>query len=292
MSSSPTGSEGPSPASGVPPAGSSGQPRVPLWIAPAAVVLGFAAGFTLTVLVSAVGQAFGSPITHPTPAVNIVSNFLFDFSFVAAALYFVTVRGWMGRAEFGYTRIPWRLGIGATLGAAFVYYVVTFIYSSAVGIHHTDKLPSDLGVNQSVAAAIATSVFVCVVAPICEEFFFRGFLFGILRQMRLPLGGTDLGPWVAAAIVGLLFGLAHTGSASSEFLIPLGILGFILCLLRWWTGSLYPGMALHALNNSVALGVNELSWSAGPIVALCIGSIVTVALITCPLSGSRPALKA
>lgn len=261
--------------------------RVPLWIAPAAVMLGFALGFLVTVIVELVGQAFGSPVGHPTPAVNITADFLFDFAFVAAALYFVLLRRWMSREDFGYRRIPWRVGILGLVAAAFAYYVVTLAYSAAVSVHGTDRLPSDLGVKTSTAAAIATSVFVCVVAPICEEFFFRGFLFGILRQMRIRVGGAELGPWIAAVIVGILFGLAHTGSADSEFLIPLGFLGFVLCLLRWRTKSLYPGMALHSLNNCIALGVNELSWGAEPIVALCAGALVTVALLTGPLSRPR-----
>lgn len=266
--------------------------RVPLWIAPAAVVLGLAAGLTMMFITAAVGHGLGSPINHPTPAVTITSNYLFDFAFVGAALYFVAVRGWMGRREFGYTRVGWRLAVGGIIAAAAGYYVVTVIYATAFGIHTTDKLPADLGVKQSVAAAIATSVFVCVVAPVCEEFFFRGFLFGILRQMRIRFGSTELGPWVAAVIVGLLFGLAHSGSANSAFLVPLGFLGFVLCLLRWRTGSLYPGMALHAINNSIALGVNELSWGVAPILALCAGSVVTIALITGPLAGPRAAAAA
>ena len=67
---------------------------------------------------------------------------------------------------------------------------------------------------------------------------------------------------MAAVITGILFGLAHTGSASSQYLVPLGFLGFVLCIVRWRTGSLYPCMALHSANNALALGVNQLSWNA------------------------------
>jgi len=67
-------------------------------------------------------------------------------------------------------------------------------------------------------------------------------------------------------------------------LIPLGFLGFVLCIVRWKTGSLYPGMALHSVNNCIALGVNELAWGAGRILALCIGALLTIALFTVPLS--------
>jgi hypothetical protein len=152
-------------------------------------------------------------------------------------------------------------------------------------VHGTDKLPSDLGVQHSVWAAAATAVFVCAAAPMAEEFFFRGFLFGVLRGMRIRAAGHELGPWVAAAIVGLLFGLAHFDSAQPQFLIPLGFLGFVLCIVRWKTGSLYPCMALHAINNCIALGVNELGWNGGEIVALTVGSLALIALVTWPLSG-------
>ena len=111
-----------------------------------------------------------------------------------------------------------------------------------------------------------------------EEFFFRGFVFGALRRMRMRVGGRDVGPWIAALLTGILFGLAHTGSASSQYLIPLGFLGFVLCLVRWRTGSLYPCMALHSANNALALGVNQLSWSAAEILGLIVGSwLVTAA---------------
>ena len=101
-------------------------------------------------------------------------------------------------------------------------------------------------------------MFVCVIAPIAEEFFFRGFVFGALRRMHVVIAGRNIGVWIAAVITGILFGLAHTGSASPQYLVPLGFLGFVLCLVRWRTGSLYPCMALHSINNSLALGVNQL----------------------------------
>jgi len=260
--------------------------RPPYWIALAAVLTGFAAGVFVTLIVAAVGSAFGSPIAHPTPAINIISDFLFDGAFVGAALYFTVVGRWMGRREFGYSRIPWRRGAGAVALAALGYYVVTVAYSAAFDLHSTDRLPTDLGVKTSTWAAIFTALFVCAVAPMAEEFFFRGFLFGILSRMRVRVGGHELGPWIAAVIVGLLFGLAHFDSAQPEFLIPLGFLGFVLCIVRWRTGSLYPCMALHAINNCIALGVNELSWNGGKIVALTVGALAVITLVTGPLSAS------
>jgi membrane protease YdiL (CAAX protease family) len=107
-----------------------------------------------------------------------------------------------------------------------------------------------------------------VIAPVCEEFFFRGFFFTALRSW--------CGPWVAAVITGLVFGGIHAASAPVGDLVPLAFFGFVLCLVYWKTGSLYPCIALHALNNTLAVGQTEhWSWQ---IPLLIIGALATIAL--------------
>ena len=76
---------------------------------------------------------------------------------------------------------------------------------------------------------------------------------------------------------GALFGLIHVGSAPVGYLVPLAFFGFGLCLLYERTGSLYPSIALHALNNSIALGAN-LDWS-WQIPAMMVGS--TLGALAC-----------
>ena len=124
-----------------------------------------------------------------------------------------------------------------------------------------------------------------------EEFFFRGFFFGALRRLPLRVAGHELGPWVAAILTGILFGLAHTGSASSQYLVPLGFLGFVLCLVRWRTGSLYPCMALHSFNNALALGVNQLNWTGVEVGLLILASWLVTATITAPLGARSAAIR-
>ncbi len=264
-----------------------------LWIAPAAVLLGLAGAVFSTLLVEIVGSAFGSPLSNPTAAVSLTADYFFDFSFVGAALWFAVLQASMRPADFGYRRITWRRGVAAFAVAGIGYYAVTFIYSALLALHKADKLPSELGTANSTAAAIAASVFVCAVAPMAEEFFFRGFLFGVLRRMPISVAGRQLGPWLAAVLVGLLFGLAHIGSAPAQDLVPLGFLGFVLCLVRWRTGSLYPCMALHSVNNCLALGVSQFHWGAGPILLLTAASLIAIAAVTGPLSRSpaRPAAE-
>lgn len=78
-------------------------------------------------------------------------------------------------------------------------------------------------------------------APIVEELAFRGLGFSLLERFGRP---------VAIAVVGLAFGLTHGLVAGLPILVAFGI---GLALLRSLTGSVYPGMAVHAVFNAVAL---------------------------------------
>jgi hypothetical protein len=264
------------------------------WAAPAAIVFGVILGSVGTIVVEAVGAGNGGTISHPTAVVSIFGDIVFDLCFVLAALVMVTAGGVGGRlprpSEFGFRRVRPANAVATFVIAAIIYYVVTDIYAVVFSLHGKDKLPSELSNTHNHAAIAMTAVFVCAVAPICEEFFFRGFLFGTLRKLRVTVAGRDLGVWIAAVITGILFGLVHTGSASSQFLIPLGFLGFMLCMVRWRTGSLYPGMAMHSANNALALGYEDLHWTAPEIIALMLGSWAVIALVVGPIGARVPPL--
>jgi membrane protease YdiL (CAAX protease family) len=261
-----------------------------IWTAPAAIVLGLGLGVLGSIVVEIAGTAGGSSLAHPSPAVTIVSDVVFDLAFVAAAVYFAVLQAHAIPADFGFRRVRVRTAATAVVAAGVGYYTLTAIWASLFKLHGTDKLPSELGVNRSTVALVAAAVFVCVIAPIAEEFFFRGFIFGALRKWQIGVAGRNIGTWLAAIVTGILFGLAHTGSASPQYLVPLGFLGFVLCVVRWKTRSLYPCMALHSINNSLALGVNQLNWNLAEILALMAASIVVIGAITVPLSTRKPAL--
>jgi hypothetical protein len=90
-----------------------------------------------------------------------------------------------------------------------------------------------------------------VTAPFAEELFFRGVLFGLLRR-RQPL-------LVAYLVSGALFAAAHLVPARMNAAQMAGLaigIFFLGSLLAWTyqrTGSLYPGMLAHALNNATGL---------------------------------------
>jgi len=266
------------------------------WAAPAGILLGLIVGSIGTLIVDAVGASGGGSVAHPTAVVSIVSDIVFDLCFVGAAIVMTSAAGVPGRlpspAQFGFRRVRPGDAVAAFVIAAIAYYVITDLYALAFNLHGKDKLPSELTNTHNHAAIVMTAVFVCMIAPICEEFFFRGFLFGTLRKMRVRVGGRDIGVLLAAIITGILFGLVHSGSASPQYLIPLGFLGFVLCLVRWRTGSLYPGMALHSANNALALGIDDLHWTAPEIIGLILGSWALITLVVGPLGASHPPLGA
>jgi hypothetical protein len=260
-----------------------------LWAAPVAILCGFLLAELMVTIVYGIGSANGASTSNPTPAMEIVGSVVFDIGFIAAAVVIAYFAGGAGPGAFGFRRVRWRTAVATFLVAAIGYYVLTAVYGALFSLNGQDKLPSNFGLHRSDWAVAGTAAFVCAVAPMCEETFFRGFLFGTLRKLNLRVGDVQLGPWVAAVVVGILFGLAHTGSANPEFLIPLGFLGFVLCLVRWRTRSLYPGMALHSANNSLALAV-QLHWSVGAGVALLLGSWLVIAVIVGPIGARTRAL--
>jgi membrane protease YdiL (CAAX protease family) len=56
-------------------------------------------------------------------------------------------------------------------------------------------------------------------------------------------------PVVAVIVSALLFAIAHALIGSFA---PLLLIGLVLAVVRWRTGSLWPGMAVHFCNNALA----------------------------------------
>ncbi len=81
-----------------------------------------------------------------------------------------------------------------------------------------------------------------LVAPLAEELFFRGFAFPPLRRR--------LGLWLAIAVDAALFTALHF---TPTVFPPLFVLGALFCLLYQYTGSLWPGVILHASVNALSV---------------------------------------
>ncbi len=210
---------------------------------------------------------------------NIAATVVQDIAFIGTAILFAGRAGTVLAAQFGFVRTRLGRALGWMALAYIGYAVLSTLWEQVVHVHGPEKLPSSLGVSGSTAALVAVCVLVTTIAPIAEETFFRGFFFGSLRNWR--------GPWPAAVLTGAVFGAIHIGSADAVYLLPLAIFGFMLCIVRWRTGSLLPCIALHAINNALAFGSSQ-HWTAGQTVLLAIGAVGVTMLVCLPLVAQRP----
>lgn len=138
---------------------------------------------------------------------------------------------------------------------------------------------------------------------VVEELFFRGFLLrALLSRLR---------PGQAIVISALVFGAFHVVGANlltPERFLPSTFMGLALGFLAWRSKSTYPGILLHAANNSSlilvayyekqlsewGIGIEEathlpLSWFAMAGVAIAIGLGLAVSIKTVDPSVKSPA---
>ena len=262
-------------------------PRWRAWTAWVALVAGFAGAIAGAIALAIVAAAFGASLDSPPPSVNILGTVIQDLCLVGAAVFMARLGGRPRPWDFGLrpTRLWPAVGWGLAVWVSFFLFTAAWV--ALLGQKSTDDtLPRSLGVDRSDVALISVAVLVCVVAPICEEFFFRGYFFTALRSWK--------GIWPAAVITGLVFGAIHVGSADPAYLVPLAFFGFMLCMLYVRTGSLYPGVAVHALNNCTAFGVSQ-HWNFGEIalaVVCAYALIAAIFLLIRALSPPPPALAA
>ena len=245
----------------------------------------FACAYAVAIVVAVALLAIVSGTTQTQDAPNgvvLFSTLVQDALLVAFSLLFARASAVvLTPGTFGLRRV--RLGQALLWGAiAFaLFYAFTIAWSAAIDTHAKDDLAKDLGAEDSTLSLVVIAVLVAIVAPLTEELFFRGFLFPALWRAW---------GWVAGAIVsGLAFGAVHIAATPLVFIVPLAMLGFVLCWLYRHTGSLLPGMGVHAFNNSLALGVT-LGWSPPAVLAMIVAAPVLVVAIAARLArlGSTP----
>ncbi len=134
------------------------------------------------------------------------------------------------------------LAFGGSIGFIVAYGAVL----DAAGL---ENLQPDQGITEDAilgGAGVAASVLmIVVIGPFTEEVFFRGFIFSALRA-RLGLG------W-ALAVSGAIFAVFHV---DPKVMLPIFVTGVLLGWLYHKTGSIWPPLVAHALQNALALAVS------------------------------------
>ena len=125
-----------------------------------------------------------------------------------------------------------------SLGATALYSVI--VTSIGIKILEPPEIPG--GIVFPGGGAVLTFVALALWTPITEEIFFRGFIFAGLTPR--------LGVTRAMVVSAVIFSLFHLAPG---VLIPIFITGMLLAWLYRQTGSVWPCIAAHAGQNSVAL---------------------------------------
>lgn len=92
-----------------------------------------------------------------------------------------------------------------------------------------------------------------LIAPVCEELFFRGYLYGAFRRYG-RLGAT--------ALVSLCFALVHAFAGAPGSLTAYALLGALLCLVTERTRSILAPVLVHACYNAALIVLSHLGLSA------------------------------
>jgi sodium transport system permease protein len=146
---------------------------------------------------------------------------------------------------------PTALLAGLVLGGSLWPLVLRFLQHSTAGGEQYEGLVAML---QSAAGPLL--LLTTITAAVTEELFFRGYLFAALRTRARPL--------VAIGVTALLFGVAHVflgGALGLDRLLPSTLLGVVLGVVCWMSGSVLPGMLLHVVYNTALVMLLLVGWS-------------------------------
>ena len=162
------------------------------------------------------------------------------------------------------TPMPLMNLIGISFVAIILFIPLTYIANGIVSllVPYSHPLLESLS-SQKSTYSLGLAVFSAViVAPVSEEFMFRGVLFGFFQRIEryattfigTPLVSNGIFsrstrnlPYFAILASGLIFGLLHWGHGAAW--IPLSLLGMALAYLTHRTGNLLPAIAVHMTLN-------------------------------------------
>jgi membrane protease YdiL (CAAX protease family) len=246
---------------------------VPVWSPFLVVLAAFLLVLVAQVLVVIVVELAGGDIARVTEsdAATIGFTVVLDLALIACT---VAVVAWLGSrptpASFGLRMPEWRSALGWTAAAYATFWIAAIVIGILFGEPEEQDIVVDLKAEDSVLVLTAFAIMTCVLAPLAEEFFFRGFLLRVLHERTNAV--------IAVLVTGIAFGLVHLPSGDWVGVIVLSLFGMALCVLFIVTSSLLPCIMLHAFHNSISFGfTKELPWWG--FLLLILASVTTTFLI-------------
>ncbi len=140
------------------------------------------------------------------------------------------------------------VGWGVAAGFAFliVNALTSFLFQQAGSVPDQSEQIAGPFKNAAGWQIALLGVFIVLIGPFLEEFFFRGYAFRAFQQRFGPVWGVVLS--------GALFSVPHALSITEGFLgllVPIFFGGMILAYVYYRTGNLWSAVIAHAINNFI-----------------------------------------
>ncbi|MFN0056465.1 MAG: ABC transporter permease subunit/CPBP intramembrane protease [Planctomycetales bacterium] len=181
---------------------------------------------------------------------GVITSVVFGLlPFVSCWLRRVSIGGW-----FQIPASRWTLAGAAILLGLSLWTVDHEVVTISKSLRGVTLDASYLDLIQKYAASLRTLpawavIFGLAIIPaVFEEGFFRGYLFGALRSATSPRTSIIL----SAIAFGLFHGIMPNPLAQ-ERVLSSALTGLVLGWIRWRTGSVLPGLLLHACHNGLLM---------------------------------------
>jgi membrane protease YdiL (CAAX protease family) len=185
-------------------------------------------------------------------AANLIVGMGSELGLIAVAAFY-TFKKYGGGWE--------RLGIAWPTPATLGWGVAALVGALALGavygglIEYFDIGPLKSECDDQVPPEVINSVFLMTLAgiaaigfaPVCEEIFFRGFMFpGLTRNWGVVLG---------VIVSALLFSSAHIGLNIHKTIVPIFIIGAVFAIAYYRSGNIFSAIGAHLVFNSISFAV-------------------------------------
>lgn len=153
--------------------------------------------------------------------------------------------------------------------------VVNSIVLALVKMAGLEFAPRTVDIPDGTAAVILYFIYVCVLPPILEEIFARGYILNALK----PLGTT-----FAVVVSSVCFSLMH--SSLENFLLYF-ICGVILARVYLTFDSIFASMLVHFINNTISFFVMYFQQQVNAVSALSMIAYINIFVIVLGVVGMR-----
>lgn len=116
-----------------------------------------------------------------------------------------------------------------------------------LGVEKVQETVTIFQTEKDMTVVLLLAFAAAIVAPVCEEIVFRGYLYPVAKKFA--------GPWMAGLCSALVFSAAH---GSLPALLPLFAFGLVLAAIYEFTGSIWAPMAVHFVFNGATVVVQLL----------------------------------